>query len=69
MIYTPRAVLEALISVAAVILCWFAIAVTPKHDLSLKGYAGLIFLGAVAIYFIVRFVHWAWITPIPLLNR
>jgi hypothetical protein len=61
--------LEALISVVAVIGCWLLIVGIPKDDLSLKGYVGLIFLGLVGTYFLIRFVHWAWDTPLAFFNR
>ena len=64
-----RAMLEALVSVAAVIVCWFLIVAIPKDDLSLKGYAGLIVLGLIGLYFLIRFIHWSWDTPVSLFFR
>lgn len=34
-------------------------------DAPLKLYAILFFLALIALYFLVRFIHWAWDTPLP----
>lgn len=38
---------------------------TTDWDAALKLYAILFFLALLGIYFFVRFIHWAWDTPIP----
>ncbi len=57
--------LEAGIAIFGVFLCWLSAVFVFKDDMSLKRYALIAVLAAVALYFIIRFIHWAWVTPIP----
>jgi hypothetical protein len=57
--------LEALVAVVGIIVCWLIINLVYKEDMSLARYAILAFTTATAAYFAVRIIHWAWATPIP----
>jgi len=57
--------IEAVVALAGLIVCWFLAAMTYSDDMSLTQYAWLTIVGVFALYFLVRLVHWAWVTPIP----
>jgi hypothetical protein len=61
--------LEAVVAVVGIFVCWLVGVVAYKEEMSFKGYAFMTFLAAVALYLFIRFAHWAWITPIPFLRR
>jgi hypothetical protein len=48
-----------------VILCWLIAVVIYENDMSLTRYAMLVVLAAFILYFVIRFIHWAWLTPLP----
>lgn len=56
---------EAAIALVGMVGCWLAAVLVHSADPSIKRYAILALLGALEVYFLVRFIHWAWITPIP----
>jgi hypothetical protein len=57
--------LEAAIALVGMITCWLVAVVVYSADASFRRYAILALLGALEVYFLVRFIHWAWITPLP----
>lgn len=57
--------LEAGTAVFGVFLCWLIAVFVFKDDMSLKRYALIAILAVIALYFVIRFIHWAWMTPIP----
>jgi uncharacterized BrkB/YihY/UPF0761 family membrane protein len=62
--------MAAAIAVFGIICCGIlAMAVSmylsSVADAPLKLYAILFFLALIALYFLVRFIHWAWDTPLP----
>lgn len=61
--------LEAVVAVFGVFLCWLVAVFVFKDDMSLRRYAVIAVLAMLALYFVIRFIHWAWITPIPFLGR
>jgi hypothetical protein len=61
--------LEAAIALVGVAVCWLAAVSIYEDEMSLGRYALLALLGAAALYFFVRFVHWAWLTPIPFTGK
>jgi hypothetical protein len=56
---------EAVVAVAGIILCWLIAVVTYEDNMSFTRYAIIALLSVMAAYFAVRFVHWAWVTPVP----
>jgi hypothetical protein len=62
--------MEAVIAVIGIIICGIvALAVSlaiPNDDSpALKKYTALSFLACFALYFLIRFIHWTWDTPMP----
>jgi hypothetical protein len=57
--------LEAAIALVGMVVCWLGAVLVYDDEASFKRYAILAFLGALEVYFLVRFIHWAWLTPIP----
>ncbi|MGB6947230.1 MAG: hypothetical protein WBE37_32825 [Bryobacteraceae bacterium] len=58
---------EAAIAVVGIVVIWF-VAVTAHALLENRGmwqYFIYAFLGAGALYCLIRFVRWAWNTPMP----
>jgi cobalamin synthase len=55
--------LEAAIAVVGIVACWLVGVVAYKENMSFKGYVLMAFLATATLYFLIRFVHWAWITP------
>jgi hypothetical protein len=51
------------------VVCWLVAVLVYDEAASFKRYAILALLGALEVYFLVRFVHWAWLTPMPLLGK
>ena len=60
--------MEGLIAAVGIFLCWFVGIFVYDEDMSLTRYAIIGILTMLALYFLVRFVHWAWDTPIPFLH-
>ncbi|MGH9745529.1 MAG: hypothetical protein ACRD59_05390 [Candidatus Acidiferrales bacterium] len=56
---------EAAVALAGITVCWLIGVVTYEDEMSLVRYAVIAILCAFAAYFTVRFVHWAWMTPLP----
>lgn len=61
--------LEAAVALVGLIVCWLVAVAIYGDDMSLGRYAVLAVLVALALYFLARFIHWAWTTPIPFLGR
>jgi uncharacterized membrane protein YraQ (UPF0718 family) len=71
--------LEAVVAVVGMLICgWSVMAAIAtlrdrEIDKTLGGLAALVLIlalmGSAALYFLVRFAHWAWETPIPFLDR
>jgi hypothetical protein len=61
---------EAAISVLGIIMCWIAgMFFIKTDDMSIRHYFLTVILAALAAYFAVRFIHWAWITPMPFVGN
>jgi uncharacterized membrane protein YeaQ/YmgE (transglycosylase-associated protein family) len=63
--------LEPAIAVCAVVILWF-LAILAHALLEEKGlwqYFVYALIGAAALYWLVRFIRWAWETPLPFFNR
>lgn len=56
---------EAVVAVAGIIACWLIGMVIYKDDMSLTRYGFVAILSVTAAYFAIRFIHWAWVTPLP----
>jgi hypothetical protein len=56
---------EAVVAVAGIIACWLIGIVIYKEDMSLTRYGFLAILSVTAAYLAIRFIHWAWVTPLP----
>jgi uncharacterized membrane protein YeaQ/YmgE (transglycosylase-associated protein family) len=59
--------LEAAVALAGIFPCWL-LAVVADGLFEEKGfrlYLLYALIGAAVLYFVVRFVHWAWMTPMP----
>jgi hypothetical protein len=62
-------ILEPVVAALGIIVCWILGMVVYEDDMPLGRYAVLGILAVVALYFFVRIVHWAWLTPIPFVGR
>lgn len=63
--------IEALIAVVGIVICWF-LAITANAALEEAGlwqYFVYALLAAIALYLLVRFIRWAWLTELPFLNN
>ena len=71
--------LEALVAVVGMFVCGWSFMATMaalrdnEIDKTLGVLAFLVFalpvMGSAALYFFVRFAHWAWQAPMPFLDR
>jgi hypothetical protein len=63
--------LEAVISVVGIALCCFLvyISVADNGIYSIRQSALITVACAVGLYLLVRFIHWAWLTPIPFISH
>jgi hypothetical protein len=52
--------MEGLIVTVVIFLCWFLGIFVYEEDMSLTRYAIILILLMLALYFLVRFTHWAW---------
>ena len=52
--------MEGLIVMIVIFLCWFVAIFVYEEDMSLTRYAIILILIMSALYFLVRFTHWAW---------
>jgi hypothetical protein len=61
--------IEPLIAIAGLLICWIAglICYAFAED-SLAVYIPLFAIGGIALYCLVRLIHWAWVTPMPFVN-
>ena len=63
--------LVAAIAVGGILVVWFIAimvdALLDEHTFS--KYSVYVVLASVALYFFIRFVRWAWETPIPFIER
>lgn len=59
--------MEAIVCIGAMFGCWFfAVIVDGLTDKSAAvKIAALACICAAFIYFLIRFIHWAWVTPMP----
>jgi len=63
--------LEPIIAVAGIIVVWFAAIIAHSFLEEVVGlwayfvYAAFI---AAALYCLIRFIHWAWYTPMPFVS-
>jgi hypothetical protein len=61
--------LEAAIALVGIFVCWFVAMLIYNDDMSLTRYAFIALLSALALYFLIRFIHWAWSTPMLFVGR
>jgi hypothetical protein len=64
----PR--MEAAIAMLGIIICaivglYVSLTIPNDDSPALKQYAALFVLASFALYFLIRFIHWAWDTPMP----
>jgi hypothetical protein len=62
---------DPIVSVVAIIVLFFAataILTMLEDRIITKGFVYVIF-GAACLYFVVRFIRWAWETPTPFVNQ
>jgi len=52
--------MEGLMVMIVIFLCWFVAIFVYEEDMSLTRYAVILILIMSALYFLVRFTHWAW---------
>ena len=59
--------MEAAIAVIGMLVCGIVAWVISKlaEDEPSIRYLALFFLSCFALYFLVHFIHWAWVTPLP----
>lgn len=69
---TPPAVAEPLVCLVALFILWLigvGVAAWLESADGMLPYPVLAVIATAALYFLVRFVHWAWMTPIPFLPQ
>ena len=59
---------EAVIVVVGITLCWLIGIAIYKDEMSLTRYGFVAILSVTAAYFAIRFIHWAWVTPLPFIG-
>jgi len=57
--------LEPIIAAVVMVACWFLCILTYDDDMGFGRYGFLAFLGLVSLWCLIRFIHWAWMTPFP----
>lgn len=62
--------LEALVSITGIAFCCFLIYVSVADNgiYSVKQFVFVTITSAAGMYSLVRFIHWAWLTPIPFVS-
>ena len=62
--------LEAIVAVAGIAVCCFLVyvSVVDSGICSVKQSVFVTLACAVGLYLLVRFIHWAWITPMPFIR-
>lgn len=56
---------EAVVAVAGMIVCWLVGILIYEEDMTFTRYVLIGVLSVIAAYCAIRFIHWAWITPLP----
>jgi len=59
---------EAAVAVIGIMVCWLIAVATYEDNMSFKRYAIVALLSVAAAYFAIRFIHWAWVTPLPFIK-
>jgi len=59
--------IEPAVAVVGIFVCWLLAIVADGlfEERGFRLYFLYAVIAAVALYFLVRFVHWAWVTPMP----
>jgi hypothetical protein len=61
--------LEPIIALAGILICWvLAIMTYDDGNMGFKRYIFVALLGMTALWCLVRFIHWAWMTPFPFVS-
>lgn len=65
------AIIEPIVAVAAIVILYVLLVICDAFTddaFGMKVFFGIVF-GAAGLYFLVRIIHWAWVTPIPFLDK
>ncbi len=63
-------VVEAIVALVGLALCAFVAFIAHEEATSeTQHYLVIVPAMSAALYFLVRFIHWAWLTPIPFTGR